>query len=128
MCIGLDFNPAVHACISYVDFQAHWTNNWKVYILLIKLVLENFFVPLFFRQRESARMQAVLKDPSFMKDPFEAIHKQLLETQPPVQEENKSASKGKKKEKKKKAKKAKSSSQDMEIWLLEFLNLIKEPF
>jgi hypothetical protein len=56
-------------------------------------------------------MQAVLNDPCFMKDPFEAIHKQLLETQPPVQEENKRASE----RKKKRAKKTKSSTQYMEI-------------
>ncbi|KAJ4768576.1 hypothetical protein LUZ62_078951 [Rhynchospora pubera] len=66
-------------------------------------------------KKEAARMQAVLKDPSFMKDPFEAIHKHLLATQPPMQEDNKSVSKGKKKEKKKRVKKAKSSTQDMEM-------------
>jgi hypothetical protein len=60
-------------------------------------------------------MQVVLNDPCFMKDPFEAIHKQLLETQPPVQEENKRASERKKKDKKKRAKKTKSSTQYMEI-------------
>ncbi|KAJ3679533.1 hypothetical protein LUZ60_017544 [Juncus effusus] len=69
-------------------------------------------------QKEAARMQAVLNDPSFIKDPFEAIHEHLLKSQLPIQEENKGSSKSSSKEKKKekkRRKKAKSAPQEMEI-------------
>jgi hypothetical protein len=68
---------------------------------------------LFFRQRESAQLNAVLNNPQFQLDPLAAIHQHLVLTQPPSsKKEDDSAKTGKKSSKDKKRRRKKKKSND----------------
>jgi hypothetical protein len=75
---------------------------------------------LFFRQRESAQLNAVLNNAQFQLDPLAAIHQHLVSTQSPSSvKDGDSAKNGKKsrkdKKRKKKKKNALSTPQSMDI-------------